>query len=154
MKLSYCNRSASKVISDYRLRKVVTKVPSMVLELENRAEAEVSIAFVDDDEMRSLNKQYRGKDKTTDVLSFALSEGEDSAVMPDVIGDIIISLPVAARQAEEYDTTIDAEIARLLVHGTLHLLGYDHMKPGDEKIMFPLQEEYLASALQVFAIKS
>ncbi len=76
--------------------------------------------------MRSLNRRYRGKDRTTDVLSFSLREGTFPRIQPNVLGDIVISVPAAARQAAEAGHPLIREIERLLVHGLLHLLGYDH----------------------------
>jgi len=79
---------------------------------------EISLVLCDDLFIGSLNAQYRGKDKTTDVLSFAQDD-------PELLGDIVISLPTAARQAQAADWTLESEIALLGVHGLLHLLGYD-----------------------------
>ncbi|MFH1542656.1 MAG: rRNA maturation RNase YbeY [bacterium] len=84
-----------------------------------KKEGEINLLFVDDKEIHRLNKQYRDKDKPTDVLSFEMNED-------GVIGDIAISKETAERQAKEYGATLDEEIKRLVVHGTLHLLGYDH----------------------------
>jgi probable rRNA maturation factor len=94
--------------------------------------AELSVLFVDDRAMRTLNRQYRGKDKTTDVLSFSLREGAFPRVQPDVLGDIVIAVPTAARQAAEAGHPLGREIEVLLVHGLLHLLGYDHERGSDE----------------------
>jgi len=90
---------------------------------------EISVLFVNDTAMRRLNHLYRGIDRTTDVLSFPLIS-EKSALHAGqlLLGDIVISLPQAKRQAEEYRTTFNRELARLLIHGLLHLLGYDHEK--------------------------
>ena len=79
-----------------------------------------------DTAMRSLNKRYRGKDRTTDVLSFAFREGSFPGIQPEMLGDIVISIPEARRQAEVTGITLESEISRLLIHGLLHLLGYDH----------------------------
>jgi probable rRNA maturation factor len=76
--------------------------------------------------MRALNRRYRGKDRTTDVLSFALREGPFGDVQPEMLGDIVISVPVAEKQARERGHSLSREIEHLLVHGLLHLLGYDH----------------------------
>lgn len=103
-----------------------------VLRAEDRSDGvEVSVALVDDARIRELNRDYRGKDRPTDVLSFPMNEeietGDDRLFL---LGDVVISLPTAARQAGEYGWGLGEEIARLAVHGTLHLLGYDH--EGDE----------------------
>jgi probable rRNA maturation factor len=93
--------------------------------------AEVSVLFVDDAEMRLLNAHYRQIDKPTDVLAFSLREaGEqpptEDANEPEPLGDIVVSLDTAARQAEEHEHSLRHEIAVLLTHGTLHLVGHDH----------------------------
>ncbi|NLT95804.1 MAG: rRNA maturation RNase YbeY [Clostridia bacterium] len=114
-------------------------------------DAEISLVFTDDEGIRELNKTYRGKDEPTDVLSFALLEtGEGEMAIVDgeeelLLGDIIISLETASRQAEEYGHSLDREIAYLMVHGLLHLLGYDHMTEEDKKIMRQREEELLAA---------
>ncbi|WYP27932.1 rRNA maturation RNase YbeY [Alkalihalobacillus sp. FSL W8-0930] len=111
---------------------------------------EVSVSFVDDEEIRELNKEHRGKDQGTDVLSFALNEGEDDVVepidgMPNLLGDIIVSVPRISSQAEDYGHSFERELGFLVVHGFLHLLGYDHLTEQDEKEMFGRQEEILTS---------
>ncbi|KJS22982.1 MAG: hypothetical protein VR72_03290 [Clostridiaceae bacterium BRH_c20a] len=112
-------------------------------------QAEISLVFKDDDGIQELNKEYRGKDMPTDVLSFALLEaGEDELTIIDgeeelLLGDIIISLETAWRQAQEYNHSLEREIAYLMVHGLLHLLGYDHMTDEDQKVMRRREEELL-----------
>ena len=104
---------------------------------------ELSAVFASDAQVRRLNRQYRGKDKTTDVLSFSQLEGkklETGAVGRVILGDVVISLPQARRQAKQAGKTVKAETAMLLVHGILHLLGYDHGTRREEKRMFALQE--------------
>lgn len=76
--------------------------------------------------MRALNHQWRGKDRATDVLSFPLREGRFLHIQPEMLGDIVICVPVAARQADETGHSLSAELERLLIHGLVHLLGYDH----------------------------
>jgi probable rRNA maturation factor len=94
--------------------------------------AELSILFVGDRAMRSLNRRYRAMDKTTDVLSFSLQEGSFTGVQPDMLGDIVVSIPTAERQAAEAGHALSREIDILLVHGLLHLLGFHHERGGDE----------------------
>ncbi len=89
-------------------------------------DAELSVLFSGDRTMRTLNRRYRGMDRTTDVLSFALREGPFADLQPEFLGDIVISVPVAERQARERGHSLGREIEFLLVHGLLHLLGYDH----------------------------
>ena len=112
-------------------------------------ECELSVTFVNDEAIRQINKQYRDKDRATDVISFALEEmGEDEieiigADMPRVLGDIIISVDTAKAQAEEYGHSTNRELGFLALHGFLHLLGYDHMTKEDEEIMFTKQRDIL-----------
>ena len=97
--------------------------------------AELGILFVSDRQMRSLNRRYRGKDCTTDVLSFAMREAcipHAARGMPDVLGDVVISVPTAFRQATEAGRSLEEELAWLLVHGILHLCGYDHERSEKE----------------------
>ncbi|WP_375142545.1 rRNA maturation RNase YbeY [Metabacillus idriensis] len=112
-------------------------------------DAELSVTFVDNEKIKEINRDYRSKDQVTDVISFAMEEqgeGEVSIVgvdMPPVLGDIIISVPRAEEQAEEYGHSFTRELGFLAVHGLLHLLGYDHMTEEDEKKMFGKQKEIL-----------
>ena len=97
-----------------------------LLRILDLPEAELSVLFVGDHAMRSLNRKYRGKDRTTDVLSFSLREGMFPSIQPQVLGDIVISIPAARRQANEAGHPLSREVDQLLVHGLLHLIGYDH----------------------------
>lgn len=112
-------------------------------------DAEVSITFVDNEEIQVINRDYRNLDKPTDVISFALEETteEELAIVgqevPVVLGDIIISVEKAKEQAEDYNHSFERELGFLAVHGFLHLLGYDHMTKADEKEMFEKQEHIL-----------
>jgi probable rRNA maturation factor len=110
-------------------------------------DAELSVLFAGDRAMRSLNRRYRGLDKTTDVLSFSLREGEFPHIQPGILGDIVISVPVAARQAREQGHPLRREIERLLVHGLLHLLGYDHEQGKKEAVRMSRKEQQLMRAL-------
>ncbi|MEH6904326.1 rRNA maturation RNase YbeY [Neobacillus drentensis] len=113
------------------------------------AHSEVSITFVSNERIQEINREYRDKDKPTDVISFAmeeLGEGEVELIgadMPRVLGDIIISIPKAIEQAEEYGHSFLRELGFLAVHGFLHLLGYDHMTEEEETEMFTRQKEIL-----------
>ncbi|WP_436881564.1 rRNA maturation RNase YbeY [Staphylococcus gallinarum] len=109
-------------------------------------EAELSVTFVDKDEIQEINKTYRDKDKVTDVISFALEEDEPEITgldMPRVLGDIIICTDVANEQAESYGHSFERELGFLALHGFLHLLGYDHMNETDEQEMFGRQDQIL-----------
>ena len=108
---------------------------------------EVSISFVNADEMRALNNNYRHKDQKTDVLSFPLAETPFlSAGPPVALGDIVICCEAAMAQAEEYGHSYMRELAFLTVHGLLHLLGFDHDAPENEKIMQEAQSRILDKA--------
>ena len=108
----------------------------------------MSVLLVGDKAMRSLNRHYRGKDMTTDVLSFPLREGRFSRIQPQFLGDIVLSLPTAARQARAAGESFQSEIERLLVHGYLHLLGYDHERSRAEASRMDGRERRLRKALQ------
>ncbi|MBS4199709.1 rRNA maturation RNase YbeY [Bacillus sp. FJAT-49732] len=110
---------------------------------------ELSIMIVSNDEIQKINKEYRGKDYATDVISFAMEElGEDEleikgSDMPRMLGDIIISIDKAKEQSIEYGHSFTRELGFLTIHGFLHLLGYDHIEEADEKKMFKRQNELL-----------
>ena len=101
------------------------------------------IIFIDDEKMHEMNKEYRGIDRTTDVLSFALNDNKHIETAINSLGDIFISIPKMKSQAIEYGHSEKRELSFLTVHGLLHLLGYDHMNENDEKVMFGLQKEIL-----------
>lgn len=113
---------------------------------------EVDCSYVGDDDMQVLNRDYRGLDRPTDVLSFAFNEGEDPSfalgVENPILGEIIIDHEQALRQAREIGNSDRRELCFLFVHGLLHLLGYDHMVEEEAKRMFALQEEILSEVLQ------
>ena len=106
---------------------------------------ELSIALVDDAEIRRLNATYRHIDRATDVLAFAMREGDGRGLHPAVLGDVVISLDAAARQASARRVTVEDEVRLLLTHGLLHLLGYDHERsPAEARRMFGRQRSLLA----------
>ena len=127
----------------------LTKAMNVVAELEALSpQTEVDITLVDDAAIHELNRTYRGIDRPTDVLSFALDEGEEEPEVDDdeiehLLGDVIISAPTAVRQGEEYGHGLEREMTYLAVHGMLHLLGYDHMEEKDKLIMRKREEEVL-----------
>lgn len=103
---------------------------------------EVSVLYTDDPFIRELNQQYRGENTPTDVLSFAMMSPEEMDItfgLPEILGDIVISLDTAGRQAQERGVPLKEEVTLLLVHGCLHLLGYDHGNPKEEAIMWRKQ---------------
>ena len=134
-----------------RLTFLIEKAIESTLRHERfRKNAELSVTFVNNEEIHALNREFRDKDKPTDVLSFPLFEAdEDFTVDPAIgavaLGDIVISAERAAEQAEEYGHSFTREVCFLAVHSTLHLLGYDHeVSEDDEKYMNDTQEEILA----------
>jgi probable rRNA maturation factor len=112
--------------------------------------AEVGILLVNDRRMRELNRRYRGIDRTTDVLSFPVHEslkdiGTGSEIL---IGDIVINLPLAARQSKDFGETVPGEVRRLLIHGFLHLLGFDHERSAYQARRMRTKERELRDALE------
>lgn len=104
-------------------------------------DGEIAVSYISDDEIRRLNRMYRGKDAVTDVLSFASGFPEQS----HELGDVLISYDQAVRQAENGD--VELECTDLVVHGILHVLGYDHERAEDAERMFPLQDRIVAASL-------
>ena len=111
------------------------------------SDAELSVLLIGDRAMRTLNLAWRGKDRTTDVLSFPLRERRFLHIQPEMLGDIVISVPVAARQADEAGHSLTVEIERLLVHGLVHLLGYDHERGHVESRRMKRMEQRLLKRL-------
>lgn len=131
--------------------KMVEKLLMHAAEIEEiREDAEVSLMIVSNPKIQEINKEYRGKDQVTDVISFALEENLEGEMLiqdtqlPRVLGDIIISFDRTKEQAHEYGHSFKRELGFLAVHGFLHLLGYDHMNREDEKRMFTKQNDILA----------
>ena len=125
----------------------VRSLARRLLRAENcPASSEVSILFTDDGEITGLNKAYRGEDQPTDVLAFSQIEGEpvpEEEGEEHLLGDVVISVDTAARQADELGHGLDEEIDVLVAHGILHLLGYDDQTPDAKKEMFARQERVL-----------
>ena len=120
--------------------------------------AELGILFVGDQRMRGLNRRYRGKDRTTDVLAFAMREactphvlrqaqGRPLSLTPDMLGDVVISVPTAWRQAIEARRSLDEELAWLLIHGILHLCGYDHERSEKEARRMHRREQMIQRSI-------
>lgn len=109
-------------------------------------DAAVDVTLVADPDIQALNREWRNRDEPTDVLSFALNEADDAGLEPEgarLLGDVIISAERAAAQAHEYGHSLERELAYLAVHGTLHLLGYDHEDPQEQQRMRAKEEEAL-----------
>lgn len=111
------------------------------------AECEISVVFTDDAEIHQLNRDYRGKDKPTDVLSFSQREGEFGDETDTMLGDVVISVDTAGRQADEKGHTVEKEIDILLIHGILHLAGYDHERGAAESRKMKAKERRMLSLI-------
>ena len=120
---------------------VIRTVAHYVLRREQRPGL-LSVHLIADTKMKRLQREHRGKTGTTDVLSFAAQEGDWQGDTHD-LGDIFLSVPQIERQAKTWSVSFREECIRLLIHGILHILGYDHIAPGEAKIMFSKQENYL-----------
>ncbi|MEC0091867.1 rRNA maturation RNase YbeY [Paenibacillus macquariensis] len=147
--------------SEYEINESLISLLEAALQKAGEAESvidgEVALTFVNDEQIHELNRDYRGIDRPTDVLSFAmndslddeleivyeLGEGEEMEEIPDVLGDIIISVSRAKLQSEEFGHSLEREIGFLFVHGFLHLLGYDHQDKASEDEMMGKQEAVL-----------
>lgn len=118
---------------------------------EFEGSAEISVTFVDDDEIQKLNKEYRNIDRSTDVLSFPMGENGVYDINQDtgakILGDIVISIPHAIDQADRYGHSLQREIGFLTVHSMLHLLGYDHVNGGIESVRMREKEETVLTKL-------
>lgn len=110
---------------------------------------EIDVSLVDDETIHTINRDYRHVDRVTDVISFAFNDDKNpkdqiqGEEVEKMLGEILICLPQALRQAKEIGNSSSRELLFLFTHGLLHLLGYDHMKKEDEEIMFPLQDKIL-----------
>lgn len=126
------------------------RLAARALEAEGVAmPSELSVMLADDTTVHELNRTYRGTDAPTDVLSFSQAEGDDFAQPEGTaphLGDVIISIDTARRQAAEYGVSLQDEVAHLLVHGVLHLLGYDHQEPEDAQAMRLQEDAILGTA--------
>lgn len=131
---------------------ILMQVIQKSAEIEKIKNGEIAVSLVDDNRIMELNGYYRGIEKPTDVLSFAMNELDDEETeisydedidIPNMLGDIIISIPRAIEQAKEYNHSFERELAFLTVHGFLHLIGYDHQTETEQAEMFTRQENIL-----------
>lgn len=145
----YVKNNQNEIKVPVGIRMLIRRCCQAVLTTEGfRENAEVSVSFVSNSEIRLLNKNYRNKDRVTDVLSFPLMEENNVERNPEtgyvLLGDIVISLETAVKQAANYGHSLEREIGFLTVHSMLHLLGYDHeSSPLDERIMREKEESVL-----------
>ena len=124
-------------------QKEIPKLFRLVFQKENIKNAECNVIFVDSKMIHDLNRTYRGVDRVTDVISFALEDEESRDIEVRLLGDIYICYEKAVEQAQEYGHSLRREILFLAVHGLYHLLGYDHRNQEEERVMFQKQEEVL-----------
>ena len=134
------------------IRLLVRRCCNAVLRMENFAyPAEISVTFVNNQQIQELNQQYRGKDMPTDVLSFPMGENgnydENHDTGAKILGDIVISLEKAVEQANRFGHSLEREVGYLTAHSMLHLLGYDHEKGGLEKVRMREKEEQVMTLL-------
>lgn len=149
MKISIENRQTRQKIRKIHLRKVARKI----LSVSGCPDAQLSILVVDDVQIQEVNRDYLGKDRPTNVISFAMQEGEGGGIQPDLLGDVVISAETAARDAYDAQNTFESELYFLLLHGILHLLGYDHergteaearrMEAREQEVFTLIREEFL-----------
>jgi len=121
------------------------RLARVILSDVGEASAELGIMLVGDQRMRGLNRRYRGKDRTTDVLAFAMREASHSNA--SLLGDVVIAVPTAARQAKQGQRSLDEELTVLLVHGILHLCGYDHARSKKEARRMHRRERMILRSL-------
>ncbi|MEK4759442.1 rRNA maturation RNase YbeY [Viridibacillus sp. FSL E2-0187] len=149
LNIDFLDETSKVKDSDIELVEKLLQHAATVENIED--ETELSVTFVTNEAIHEINRQYRQKDAPTDVISFALEEMGEGEVeiiaegMPRILGDIIISIDRTKEQADEYGHSFERELGFLAVHGFLHLLGYDHMVPEDEKVMFGKQDKILES---------
>lgn len=130
------------------------RVARRILGASGCPEAELSVLIVDDGEIRDFNRDYLGRDKPTNVISFPMQEGEGAGLNPLLLGDVVISADTAARDAAEAGIPFEEELYFLLLHGILHLLGYDHERGTEEEAarMEAREREIFALIRQEFPV--
>lgn len=137
MKILIANQQKQIKIDKRRVRTRMTRL----LKLMNCANKEISITFVDDQAIQSINKKYLRRDRPTNVISFSLQEGEFGGINSDVLGDIVISVDTASKDAYRGNLSFDEEILFLMIHGFLHLTGYNHENTTRTNAMKMKQKE-------------
>ncbi|WP_322183677.1 rRNA maturation RNase YbeY [Neglectibacter caecimuris] len=141
------------------LRMLIRRCCHAVLQMEEFPySAEISVSFVDNEQIREMNHQYRDKDSATDVLSFPLGENgrydENHETGAKILGDIVLSMPKAVEQAKSYGHSLEREVGYLTAHSMLHLLGYDHEKGGMDRVRMREKEELVMQQLGLPASSS
>jgi probable rRNA maturation factor len=138
------SRGGPHPVGAARVRAMATRM----LRAAGREQAELSVVLVDDSTIQRLNREYRAIDRPTDVLSFPMLEGDFAGLQPELLGDVAISIPTAARQAKRARRSLEHEVAHLLAHGILHLLGMDHDTRRREAVMRKETERLVEAALE------
>ena len=141
------------------LRMLIRRCCHAVLQLEGFPDpAEISVSFVDNEQIREMNSQYRSKDSATDVLSFPMGENGEYDVNHEtgakILGDIVLSMPKAVEQAQTYGHSLEREVGYLTAHSMLHLLGYHHENGGLDRVRMREKEEYVMQELGLPASSS
>lgn len=148
----YIDNRQEKIDIDPHIESIIKSVTEECLNIEGKSkEVEVSVSFVDNEEIRQLNRDFRNVDSPTDVLSFPMNEDADGPFTP-ILGDIVISLERAFEQSVEYGHTLEREVAYLTAHSMFHLLGYDHMTDEEKKIMREKEKQVMKN-LKIFKNK-
>jgi len=143
MNLNVFNKTREKGYKEYK-KDFENIFQNAISILELNEDSCVSVIFVKDKKMHSINKEFRGIDRTTDVISFALSDNQDEGdYIPEELGDIFINVDAAKRQALEYDHSLRREICFLFTHGICHLSGFDHQTKEEEEEMISYQKKIL-----------
>ncbi len=142
MEITVLNRTNENIDEFIKLFNKIAKSAEKELKLET--DYEISVTFVRSKSIHIINRDYRGIDRPTDVISFAIQDDlEDFMEENTDLGDIFINIDYARKQAKEYGHSYEREIGFLFTHGLLHCLGYDHMEEDDAKVMFSLQDQIL-----------
>ncbi|NIS63189.1 MAG: rRNA maturation RNase YbeY [Proteobacteria bacterium] len=113
---------------------MVKKVAGTILKELHHQDKEISLLFVDDRQITTLNEQYFKRSRPTNVISFPMAQGEFSEISPQLFGDVVISVETAMREARKSGLRFEEEVTRLLIHGILHLMGYDHIGRGRQEM--------------------
>jgi len=126
----------------------VARKARAILDLLGSREAELSILLTGDEEIRQINAAYRGIDRPTDVIAFAMREGDFGDLHEEILGDVVISVDTAERQAKERGRSLWEELLFLLIHGILHLHAYDHEQGGEMKAVMEAKEREIVEKLE------
>jgi len=143
------NRLQSRVIDIHRIETVT----SGILEYVDLPDCEMSILLVDDSEIQDINRRYLGKDYATNVISFPMAEGECGDLNTHMLGDVVVSVETARRDAERAHIPVEDIIDYFLIHGLCHLLGYDHEQPGSDVAAMVKKEDEIFFALKGYVLE-